>query len=204
MIELVHVARRFTPRRRQPRQRRRRRLAHRSRGRVRLPDRPLRLRQVARCCRCSPACSTPTDRATIVVDGKEIDGPGPDRGMVFQRDSVFPWMRVIDNVEYGLKCRGVRAPSGARSRATISTASASSHVERRLAARTFGRHAEARRHRHGVRQWRRGADARRAVRRARLCDAPPACTTCCSTLWDAPGRGRAARCCSSPTTSTRR
>src|ERR1700720_2962279 len=43
----------------------------------------------------------------IVVDGKEIDGPGRERGMVFQRDSVFPWMRVIDNVEYGLKCRGV-------------------------------------------------------------------------------------------------
>ena len=45
----------------------------------------------------------------IVVDGKEIDGPGRERGMVFQRDSVFPWMRVIDNVEYGLKCRGVAA-----------------------------------------------------------------------------------------------
>jgi NitT/TauT family transport system ATP-binding protein len=46
---------------------------------------------------------------SIVVDGKEIDGPGRERGMVFQRDSVFPWMRVIDNVEYGLKCRGVSA-----------------------------------------------------------------------------------------------
>jgi len=28
---------------------------------------------------------------------------------VFQKDAVFPWMRVIDNVEYGLKCRGVPA-----------------------------------------------------------------------------------------------
>ena len=46
---------------------------------------------------------------SIVLKAKEIDGPGPERGMVFQRDSVFPWMRVIDNVEYGLKCRGVRA-----------------------------------------------------------------------------------------------
>jgi NitT/TauT family transport system ATP-binding protein len=45
----------------------------------------------------------------VVVDGKEIDGPGRDRGMVFQGDSVFPWMRVVDNVEYGLKCRGVGA-----------------------------------------------------------------------------------------------
>jgi NitT/TauT family transport system ATP-binding protein len=48
----------------------------------------------------------------IVVDGKEIAGPGRERGMVFQRDSVFPWLRVVDNVEYGLKCRGVAA--GAR------------------------------------------------------------------------------------------
>jgi NitT/TauT family transport system ATP-binding protein len=43
----------------------------------------------------------------IVVDGKEIAGPGRERGMVFQRDSVFPWLRVVGNVEYGLKCRGV-------------------------------------------------------------------------------------------------
>jgi NitT/TauT family transport system ATP-binding protein len=44
---------------------------------------------------------------SIVVAGKEIAGPGRERGMVFQKDSVFPWMRVIDNVEYGLRCRGV-------------------------------------------------------------------------------------------------
>ncbi|MCW6509289.1 ABC transporter ATP-binding protein [Lichenifustis flavocetrariae] len=50
----------------------------------------------------------PSD-GSIVVDGREIDGPGRERGMVFQKDSVFPWMRVIDNVEYGLKCRGVPA-----------------------------------------------------------------------------------------------
>lgn len=46
---------------------------------------------------------------SIVVAGKEIVGPGRERGMVFQRDSVFPWMKVVDNVEYGLKCRGVPA-----------------------------------------------------------------------------------------------
>jgi NitT/TauT family transport system ATP-binding protein len=46
---------------------------------------------------------------SIIVAGKQIAGPGRERGMVFQKDSVFPWMRVIDNVEYGLKCRGVAA-----------------------------------------------------------------------------------------------
>lgn len=50
----------------------------------------------------------PTSGA-ISVDGRAIERPGPDRGVVFQKDSVFPWMRVIENVEYGPKCRGVPA-----------------------------------------------------------------------------------------------
>lgn len=44
----------------------------------------------------------------VRVAGQEVRGPSPDRGMVFQRESVFPWMRVIDNVQYGPKCRGMR------------------------------------------------------------------------------------------------
>ena len=43
----------------------------------------------------------------LEVEGESVTRPGPERGMVFQQDSVFPWMRVIDNVEYGLKCRGI-------------------------------------------------------------------------------------------------
>ena len=54
----------------------------------------------------------PPSSGGIVVDDKEISGPGPERGVVFQKDSVFPWMRVIDNVEYGLKCR--RVPTAER------------------------------------------------------------------------------------------
>jgi NitT/TauT family transport system ATP-binding protein len=49
----------------------------------------------------------PIVRGQIDVDGVAIAGPSPERGLVFQRDSVFPWMRVIDNASYGLKCRGV-------------------------------------------------------------------------------------------------
>jgi NitT/TauT family transport system ATP-binding protein len=46
---------------------------------------------------------------SLNASAKVVSGPGPDRGVVFQKDSVFPWMTVIDNVEYGLKCRNVPA-----------------------------------------------------------------------------------------------
>src|SRR6202021_2825001 len=39
----------------------------------------------------------------ILLDGKEILGPGRDRGVVFQQDSVFLWRTVLRNVEYGLE-----------------------------------------------------------------------------------------------------
>jgi NitT/TauT family transport system ATP-binding protein len=45
---------------------------------------------------------------SMTCDGQAIKAPGPERGLVFQKDSVFPWMRVIDNVAYGLKIRGVK------------------------------------------------------------------------------------------------
>jgi nitrate ABC transporter ATP-binding subunit len=37
-------------------------------------------------------------RGTITLDGRQIMGPGPDRGMVFQHHSLFPWLTVFDNV----------------------------------------------------------------------------------------------------------
>ena len=42
-----------------------------------------------------------------LLRGKAIDGPGPDRGMVFQSYSSYPWLTVLDNVAFGLKLRGV-------------------------------------------------------------------------------------------------
>ena len=46
---------------------------------------------------------------TIAVDGQPITGPGADRGMIFQHYSLFPWKTVIENVEFGLKMKGIDA-----------------------------------------------------------------------------------------------
>ena len=43
----------------------------------------------------------------IVLDGKEVHGPGSDRGMVFQEFALFPWRSVRRNVEFGLEIAGV-------------------------------------------------------------------------------------------------
>jgi NitT/TauT family transport system ATP-binding protein len=47
-----------------------------------------------------------TTAGTIMVDGRAINGPGPDRAMVFQHDSLFPWRTVLQNVMYGLEIQG--------------------------------------------------------------------------------------------------
>ncbi|HWV14964.1 MAG TPA: ABC transporter ATP-binding protein [Cellvibrio sp.] len=42
----------------------------------------------------------------LKLDGKAIAGPSPERGMVFQHHTLFPWRRTLDNVAFGLKMRG--------------------------------------------------------------------------------------------------
>ncbi len=49
---------------------------------------------------------TPTTGQAL-LHGKPIAGPGPDRGMVFQSYSSYPWLTVLENVAFGLKLRGV-------------------------------------------------------------------------------------------------
>ena len=44
----------------------------------------------------------------IILNGHEIDGTGPDRIIVFQENALFPWLKVIENVEFGLKIAGLQ------------------------------------------------------------------------------------------------
>jgi NitT/TauT family transport system ATP-binding protein len=51
---------------------------------------------------------------TIEVGGEPIEGPGADRGMVFQSYTLYPWQRVRENVEFGPSLKGL--PKGERRR----------------------------------------------------------------------------------------
>jgi ABC-type nitrate/sulfonate/bicarbonate transport system ATPase subunit len=44
---------------------------------------------------------------SVRVDGRPIHGPGSDRGMVFQSYTLFPWLRVRENIEFGPKLKGL-------------------------------------------------------------------------------------------------
>jgi NitT/TauT family transport system ATP-binding protein len=43
----------------------------------------------------------------VLVDGKEVEGPGTDRILIFQDLGLFPWLTVGDNVQFGMKMKGV-------------------------------------------------------------------------------------------------
>jgi NitT/TauT family transport system ATP-binding protein len=49
----------------------------------------------------------PYSGGEILLDGKPVVGPGPERGVVFQSFALFPWKTVLDNVGFGPKMRGV-------------------------------------------------------------------------------------------------
>jgi NitT/TauT family transport system ATP-binding protein len=48
----------------------------------------------------------PADAGTIRVYGNAVNGPGPDRGMMFQEFALFPWKTVAGNIAWGLEAQG--------------------------------------------------------------------------------------------------
>lgn len=46
-------------------------------------------------------------KGEVVLNGRLVTEPGPDRIMVFQDNALFPWLKVIENVQFGLKIAGV-------------------------------------------------------------------------------------------------
>jgi len=47
------------------------------------------------------------DNGQVLLDGKPVAETGPDRILVFQEGALFPWLKVVDNVEFGLKVAGI-------------------------------------------------------------------------------------------------
>src|SRR5579862_1519072 len=52
----------------------------------------------------------PTEAGRILVEGKPVTAPGPDRGIVFQHFALFPWKTVRTNILYGLERQGLPRP----------------------------------------------------------------------------------------------
>ncbi|MFM0004860.1 ABC transporter ATP-binding protein [Paraburkholderia dipogonis] len=60
------------------------------------------------------------DRGQILVDGQAIEGPGLDRGIVFQQYALFPWKTALSNIEFGLEAKGVaKAERSGRARSFL-------------------------------------------------------------------------------------
>lgn len=54
-------------------------------------------------------------QGNVLLDGKVVSGPGPDRGVIFQEYGVFPWLTVRQNIEFGLKLAANKAAADERS-----------------------------------------------------------------------------------------
>jgi len=63
------------------------------------------------CLRMAAGLEFPTS-GTVSVGGKPVTRPGPDRAVVFQQFALFPWKTVYENIDFGLRSKGI--PQAAR------------------------------------------------------------------------------------------
>ena len=60
------------------------------------------------CLRMAAGLEFPTS-GRVAVGGRAVEGPGPDRAVVFQQFALFPWKTVHENIDFGLRSKGVDA-----------------------------------------------------------------------------------------------
>ena len=113
--------------------------------------------------------------------GDPVETPSPERSLIFQETSLFPWLSVWQNVSFGLSIRGAAV---AERREVARRGAAARRTDRgdgQAAGRAVGRHAPARRGGPRAGDAAEGAADGRAVRRARRADARARCRTSCWT-----------------------
>ena len=71
------------------------------------------------CLRMAAGLESPTS-GTVSVGGRPVTKPGPDRAVVFQQFALFPWKTVYENIDFGLRSKGIAdAPRRERIRAQV-------------------------------------------------------------------------------------